>query len=109
MPEKERRRAPRTETKLLVSYRAQVTEPTPAGFVRSLNLSEQGMLLESPDRFEAGQLLTFEILLDYDLAAWVRGKVLRVQAQPDGSNRVAVEFENVSPETQKILKAQSAA
>jgi hypothetical protein len=109
MPQTNRRRAQRTDVRLLVSYRAEDTTPTPAGYVNSINLSEQGMLLESPDSFHMGSDLIFEILLDYDHAANVHGRVVRIEAAPRGMNRVAIEFQDITVQTKELLRAQSLA
>ena len=107
MPQVERRRAPRTEARLLVSYRAEDAAPTPAGFVNSLNLSDLGMLLESPDAFQVGSQLVFEILLDYDNTAHVQGRVIRVKSADHGFNRIGIEFQNMSAQAKKLLHSQA--
>ena len=108
MPQPERRRAPRAETNLLVSYREDKSAPSSAGFVRALNLSETGMLLETPDRFNPGEVFAFRVLLDFDHVAEVEGKIAWFDRQDQGLNIAGIEFSNPSGAQKKIIRDQVA-
>ena len=108
MPKKERRIFTRVNANLLVSYREENSAPTPAGFVRALNLSERGMLLETPDVFSPGQTLSFDILLDFNHVAQVEGQIVWYKHQDQGLNRVGIEFPNLSRAQKKLIADQVA-
>lgn len=100
----ERRAAPRVETNLLASYRDSACASA-AGFVRTLNLSETGALIESADPFYVGQTLRLEFLLDYDRVAKVEGRVTRVTRVAE-FYRAGIAFVNVAPHMQRLLARQ---
>ena len=107
-PSKERRVAPRAPTTLLVSFREGKSAPNSAGFVRAMNLSEQGMLLEMSDRFQPGDALNFEILLDFESVARVEGTVVWFIRDHEGMNRAGIEFVNLSRAQRKLIRDQIA-
>ncbi len=108
MPRAERRQTPRVNANLLVSYREENSAPSPAGFVRALNLSERGMLLETPDVFSPGQTLSFDILLDFNHVAQVEGRIVWYKHEDKGLNRVGIEFPNLSRAQKKLIVDQVA-
>ena len=72
----ERRRATRGNLKLLTAFRClDAGKESYTGFVRALNLSPIGALLESPDKFAPGQNLALEFLLDNNRIAQTSGRV----------------------------------
>ncbi len=79
---------------------------TATGFVRTLDLSRVGVMIESPDRFESGQELTLEFLMDNDELLKIRGIVSHVTTDAQGMNRVGVIFQNVSARVQELLTRQ---
>jgi hypothetical protein len=106
MTSSERRKAPRVTAHLLASFRCiDDGTVTLTGFVRTLNISEEGALLESPDTFKTGQTLALEFLLDYDRMVNVEGRVLRVTRNKEGY-RVAVSFTNLTPANRRLLAKQ---
>lgn len=108
MPKKERRDYPRANANLLVSYREENSAPSPAGFVRAMNLSERGMLLETPDIFSPGQTLSFDILLDFNHVAQVEGSIVWYKHQDQGLNHVGIEFPSLSRAQRKLIVDQVA-
>ena len=108
MSQEERRRSPRVDANLLVSYREENSSPSPAGFVRAHNLSENGMLLETPDVFAPGQTLSFDILLDFNHVAQVEGRIVWYKHQDHGLHRTGIEFTNLSDAQKKMIAVQVA-
>ena len=108
MPNEEHRHSLRVDANLLVSYRQENSAPSSAGFVRALNLSDRGMLLETPDLFAPGQTLSFEIMLDFNQIAQVEGKIVWYKQQDKGLNRAGIEFPNLSRAQQKLIEDQVA-
>lgn len=104
MARRERRQKPRSDTNLLVSLRLEQDSGW-SGFARTLDVSETGALLESPDHFEKGQVLLMEFLLDEDRVARLRATVSRVTSVK-GVQQVGVTFEKLSPETRRLLARQ---
>ncbi len=102
-PKTERRRATRGNVKLLTAFRA----PNQNGFVRALNLSTYGALLESPDPFSAGQTLDLEFLLDENQLVQVAGTVLRVNKKGP-FYLVAVGFGKLSAKIKRLITSQIA-
>ncbi len=102
----ERRRAPRGSLKLLTAFRClDVGKESLTGFVRALNLSSIGALLESPDKFDLGQNLALEFLLDNNRIAQTDGRVTRVSKR-DKFYHVAVEFAKVSSKARRLIQLQ---
>ena len=106
MPKPERRDYPRAIANLLVSYREENSAPSPAGFVRARNLSERGMLLETPDVFSPGQTLAFDILLDFNHVAQVEGRIVWYKRVDKGLNQVGIEFPALSRSQRKLIAAK---
>ncbi|MEW5718721.1 MAG: PilZ domain-containing protein [Chloroflexota bacterium] len=105
-PSAERRRAPRGNLKLLTAFRClDVGKESLTGFVRALNLSPIGALLESPDAFTLGQTLALEFLLDNNRIAQTDGRVTRVRKR-EKFYHVAVEFAKVSPKARRLIQLQ---
>ncbi len=104
----ERRAKPRVTAHLLASYRCiEDGVVTLSGFIRTLNISEEGALLESPDEFKVGQVLSLEFLLDYDRIVSVEGRVTRVHKDKK-PYRIAVIFTNLTPASRRLLAKQIA-
>ena len=102
----ERRRATRGNLKLLTAFRClDAGKESQAGFVRALNLSPIGALLESPDKFSLGQILVLEFLLDNNRIAQTTGRVARVPKR-DKFYHVAVEFAKVSLKARRLIQLQ---
>ncbi len=102
----ERRKSPRVTAHLLASFRCiEGGSVSNTGFVRTLNISEEGALLESPDEFSIGQILSLEFLLDYDRMVNVEGRVLRVSKNKEGY-RIAVTFTNLTSANRRLLAKQ---
>jgi hypothetical protein len=102
----ERRRATRGKLKLLTAFRClDAGEEAHTGFVRALNLSPIGALLESPDAFALGQSLALEFLLDNNRIAQADGRVTRVNKR-DKFYRIAVEFAKVSSKVRRLIQLQ---
>lgn len=101
------RTARRTRTKLLTSYRSLDRVVTASGFARTVSLRETGALIESPDRFQIGQTLSLEFLLDYNRIAKVEGRVTRV-SKAKGLYHVSVEFHHVAAASRRLIAHQIA-
>ncbi len=105
----ERRRAPRrNKLKLLTAYRSlDEGAGKQTGFARALDLSELGALLESPDSFSVGQLLSLEFLLDDNRIVQVEGHVTR-QTKRNVFYRVGIQFSPVPAQNRRLLADQVA-
>lgn len=104
----ERRRASRGNLKLLTAFRClDVDQETRTGFVRALNLSKIGALLESPDEFTVGEKLAVEFLLDNNYIAQADVRVTRV-TRHEPFYHIAVEFTRVSPQARRLIDKQIA-
>ena len=102
----ERRRATRGNLKLLTAFRClDAGKESQTGFVRALNLSPIGALLESPDKFVSGQTLALEFLLDNNRIAQTNGRVTRV-TKHDKFYHVAVEFAKVTSKARRLIQLQ---
>jgi len=102
----ERRRAARGNLKLLTAFRClDAGKESQTGFIRALNLSPAGALLESPDEFVPGQNLALEFLLDNNRIAQTDGLVTRVTKR-DKFYHVAVEFGKLSPQARRLIQLQ---
>jgi hypothetical protein len=102
----ERRRALRGNLKLLTAFRClDKGKESLTGFVRALNLSPVGALLESPDEFDPGQNLALEFLLDNNRIAQTDGRVTRAHKRGKFYH-IAVEFAQVSPKTRRLIQLQ---
>ena len=103
---KERRRAPRSTAKLLTAVRrVDKGKVTWSGFARTLNLSETGALLESPDRFRVDQDLSLEFLLDDDKIAKTEGVITRI-TRSKKMHHLAVNFVKITAKTKRLLVKQ---
>lgn len=109
MTTSERRRTPRKTAHLLTSFRRiENGEVTLVGFVRTLDVSEEGAQLESPDAFVVGQMLELEFLLDNDQLINLEGKVVRV-VPPGGAQdqyRIGVSFAHLTRDDRRLLGKQ---
>ena len=102
----ERRRATRGNLKLLTAFRClDAGKESYTGFVRALNLSPIGALLESPDKFVSGQTLALEFLLDNNRIAQTNGRVTRVTKRAKFYH-VAVEFAKVTSKARRLIQLQ---
>jgi c-di-GMP-binding flagellar brake protein YcgR len=102
----ERRKAKRKSVKLLTAFRyLNTNQELHTGFVRTLNLSTVGALLESPDEFKVGEPLSIEFLLDNNRIAQADVRVTRV-TKTEQVYHIAVEFTRVSPRAQRLLEQQ---
>lgn len=102
------RTARRARTKLLTAYRSLADGVvTASGFARTLNLGESGALIESPDRFQKGQTLALEFLLDYDRIVKAEGRVTRV-SKAKGLYHVSVDFHKVAAAARRLIARQIA-
>ncbi len=100
--------ARRARTKLLTSYRGLDGDViTASGFARTLNLGETGALIESPDRFQKGQTLSLEFLLDYNRIARVEGRVTRI-SKAKGLYHISVAFYQVAAAARRLIARQIA-
>lgn len=105
---RERRRAVRGNLKLLTAFRClEPDQEMRSGFVRALNLSKIGALLESPDEFSVGEKLAVEFLLDNNRIAQADVRVTRVTRHAPFFH-VAVEFTRVTPKAQQLIEKQIA-
>ncbi|MCI0476065.1 MAG: PilZ domain-containing protein [Anaerolineales bacterium] len=102
----ERRQASRGNLKLLTAFRClDAGQESFTGFVRALNLSSVGALLESPDEFAPGQKLAVEFLLDNNRIAQADVRVARVTKR-ENFYHVAVEFTRVSAQARRLIDQQ---
>lgn len=102
----ERRRAKRKSVKLLTAFRyMNADQELRTGFVRTLNLSTVGALLESPDEFKVGEPLSIEFLLDNNRIAQADVRVTRV-TQQEPFYHIAVEFTHVSARARHLIEQQ---
>lgn len=102
----ERRHARRAKVKLLTAFRSlEASAVLKDGFVRALDLSTLGALLESPDPFVEGQQLSLEFLIDNNRIVQVNGKVNRV-TRAEEFYLVAVVFEKLSARAKRLISEQ---
>ncbi|MCX7838744.1 MAG: PilZ domain-containing protein [Anaerolineae bacterium] len=102
----ERRKAKRKSVKLLTAFRyLNANQELHTGFVRTLNLSTVGALLESPDEFKVGEPLSIEFLLDNNRIAQADVRVTRVTKE-DKFYHIAVEFTRVSTRARRLIEQQ---
>ncbi len=102
---RERRQKPRSQMNLLVALRLRERGDGWSGFARTLDLSEVGALLESPDSFREGQVLSIEFLLNEDRVVELQGVITRV-TDAKGTHRVAIEFQEIEPAVRRLLARQ---
>jgi hypothetical protein len=103
------RRTAQGNLKLLTAFRClEGGTESRTGFVRALNLSTRGALLESPDEFEHGQMLALEFLLDNNRIAHVEGRVTRVTARTQFYH-IVVEFDKLTPQARRLIDLQVSA
>lgn len=106
MPASERRRKPREKAHLLSAFRfIEGGDLNLAGFVRTLNVSEAGALLESPDPFPVGQRLALELLLDEDRVIRVDAQVVRVTHSKEAYH-IGVAFADLTPANRRLIEKQ---
>ncbi|MCL5950671.1 MAG: PilZ domain-containing protein [Chloroflexi bacterium] len=105
MARTERRQKPRSGMNLLVALRSHERGNGWSGFARTLDLSESGALLETPDPFQVGQSLSIELLLNEDRVVEVNATIIRITAA-QGTHRVALKFEQLEPHVQRLLARQ---
>lgn len=102
----ERRRAKRKSVKLLTAFRyLNADQELRTGFVRTLNLSTVGALLESPDEFKVGEPLSIEFLLDNNRIAQADVRVTRV-TKCEPFYHIAVEFTHLSARARRLIEQQ---
>jgi len=102
----DRRRAPRRSVKLLTSFRSlNPAAPVQTGFVRALNLSTTGALLESPDPFAIGESLALEFLINNDRIVQATGTVTRINKKSPFYH-VAVTFDKLAARTKRLILEQ---
>ncbi len=102
----ERRKATRRNVKLLTAFRyLDANQELRSGFVRTLNLSTLGALLESPDAFQVGEQLSIEFLLDNNRIAQADVRVTRVTPRAPFYH-IAVEFTRVSTRARRLIEQQ---
>ncbi|MBI5650706.1 MAG: PilZ domain-containing protein [Chloroflexi bacterium] len=107
MASTERRKSPRSKTQLLTAYRClDQDQVTSTGFGRALNLSVIGALVESPDPFPVGQMLSLEFLLDNDQLAILHGRVTRI-IKNKALYQAAVEFVKPPARARRLIALQT--
>lgn len=100
------RKARRKSVKLLTAFRyLNANQELHTGFVRTLNLSMVGALLESPDEYQVGELLSLEFLLDNNRIAKADARITRV-TQADNFYHIAVEFTRVPTRARRWIEQQ---
>ncbi len=103
---KERRKSARSSAKVLVALRClNRGKVTWSGFARTLNLSETGALLETPDRFHVDQDLSLEFLLDDDKILKVTGVITRL-TRSKKMYHLGVTFSKVTARDKRLLAKQ---
>jgi hypothetical protein len=103
---KERRRAPRSKAKLLTAVRrVDQGKVTWSGFACTRNLSEAGVLLESPDRFHLDQDLSLEFLVDDDKIVKTEGVITRI-TRSKKMYHVAVSFSKLTAKARRLIAKQ---
>ncbi len=102
----ERRRSPRVETKLLTMFRERERDERAVSFVRTLNLSSTGALIESADPLRVGQLVHVEILLDFNRVVNVQARVVHLNAQAEGFIFAGLKFHKLDKGAKQLLKEQ---
>ncbi|MBI3740289.1 MAG: PilZ domain-containing protein [Chloroflexi bacterium] len=106
MPDRERRKQKRVETHLLTAYRVKDGKETVAGFVRTLNLSLVGVMLETFDPFELEQEVVLDFLMDNNEVLKLRGRVTHISSGDKGIQNVGVVFENLGNQARELLARQ---
>ncbi len=105
MSRMERRKSPRKIAHLLVSVRRLDKGVKWSGFARTLNLSEGGVLIETPDAFRVDEPVALELLLDDNKIAPINGRVTRVTKVKAG-NHISVAFDKPPPKVKRLLAKQ---
>ncbi len=102
----DRRRAPRHSVKLLTAFHSlDPAAPIQTGFVRALNLSTTGALLESPDPFAIGENLALEFLINNDRIVQATGTVQRINKK-NPFYHVAVTFGKLTARSKRLILEQ---
>jgi hypothetical protein len=76
-----------------------------SGFGRTLGLSEDEVLFESPDPFSIDQFLKLEFLLDENVIADATGRVIEI-SKADRLYKVKIELDKLSARTRRLFEKQ---
>lgn len=102
----DRRRSPRYRVKLLTAFRSlNPAAPIQTGFVRALDLSTTGALLESPDPFAIGENLALEFLINNDRIVQATGTVKRINKKSPFYH-VAITFDKLTARAKRLILEQ---
>jgi hypothetical protein len=99
----EKRATKRFRSLNLLEYIAADKDGTPLerGMGRTLNVSEQGICLETKTRFKAGQIMLISLGFEENMVE-IRGKVIHCEPSPDGFT-TGIQFLNVDDRGQRVL------
>ncbi|MDE3089753.1 MAG: PilZ domain-containing protein [Chloroflexota bacterium] len=107
MPRSKPRPTPR-KSRLLTAFRClEGSTVTSSGFGRTLEVSADEAVLETPDAFPVGQVLMLEFLLDENQLVEAQGHVTRIN-KGKALYRVKVAFEEMPAKTRRLLARQAA-
>ena len=92
--------------RLLTSFRCIENDVVQrSGFGRTLGLSEDQVLFESPDPFPIDQFLKLEFLLDENVIADATGHVVEI-SKADRLYKVKIELDKLSARTRRLFEKQ---
>jgi hypothetical protein len=103
----DKRRWTRKPIKLVVSYSYYAgTFVTSAGRTITLNLSEQGALIEMPERIPLDEIITLEMHLDFADLIMLQAHVVHVGTRQNNLYPIGVSFRNLTPDDEYKLNRQ---
>jgi c-di-GMP-binding flagellar brake protein YcgR len=101
----ERRNHPRVESVNHVSYACIDQSDTEfwSGFGRTIDVSENGIMLETEEPVESSCVLLMGVSLQDELIE-VKGKIVHTRVDPEGKHRTGIQFVTVRESDRKIIK-----
>ena len=109
---KERRKHPRVEINNLISYIGmdESGKPIKEGSGKAINISQGGILIETPDPLEWQDIIQLTIDIE-DGSIGIQGKVIYCNADDFGKYRTGIQFletnENIESFVMSLLKTYS--
>lgn len=105
MGKKERRKHPRSDSLSLLSYVCinETNEKVRQGMGRTLNVNEEGILLETHVPIDPQHIVLLSIGLKSDVVD-IKGKVIHKTTGEDGRFRSGIQFMEVDESTLRVLR-----
>ena len=104
MSDDDKRKFERTDSLNILEYviLGEDGEPTGEGMGRTLNVSENGLLLETNNLLDPEQILVITVGLEEDMVE-LRGKVTHVESYSDKTFCSGIEFEEIDENGKRVL------